>query len=250
MTFEELWDVAIATMRVTDVPMHIGKLIFKQMIEDLQRHAYFNSLMKTMRVSVPEHGWGVALPEDFYDDDTVIVVSKVESRAAYPLIPCKSADMFVAYMGNARLENLRNQTIPTLSTLYCIEKPSAVYEDADSIFDKIDVPHLLLFPPLDNSLYEVLLTYVMKIVPENVHESYTNVLMQKYPEWIQFEFIWRLATSVRDFELAQIYRDLAAAKFLEVKATEVKEKLTPAPTLKLSVPHEPVRIITKRPPVR
>jgi len=250
VTFKELWEVAMSTMRVTDVPMHVGALVFKQMIEDLQRHAFFNSLMKTIRLTDFTQGWGCILPEDFYDDDTVAVLSRTSTRLTLPLTPAKSADTFLAYLGNASLEYLNQCIVATLPVLYCIEKPSVVFNDAVKVFGAdTDKVHLIVYPPIDTSLYEVMMTYIMKIVPENVHEDYTNVLMQKYPEWIQFEFIWRLATSVRDLELANIYKELAVQKYLEVKATEVKEKLTPAPTLKLGIPSEPIRIITKRPPV-
>jgi len=249
MRWGELWEAAMACLNIHEVPKGTGATLFKSMMRDLQRRTYLGSLIVTQVVSVPEHGWGFEAPSDYYDDEGVLIISKMTSRLTVPLTPCRTADEYLAWLGNAYLEYLNESISPTLPNIYYVGKPSVIFRDASTVFPTPDNTYVLFYPRCDNTQYEAVFTYMKQIVPDEIADDYTNEIMQKYPEWVLYEFVWRLAVANREPEKVDTYRELALEKYYEVKANESKEVLTPHPTLHLKGAIERMHVVTKRPPV-
>jgi hypothetical protein len=94
---------------------------------------------------------------------------------------------------------------------------------------------LNVFPPMDTTQYELSLLYypVPPLTIGGITDAYESPLMRKYPDYVLYEMIFRCYTLLRDFEAAQVFKQLADEKFLEAKANEAREVLTPPKTLHL-----------------
>ena len=233
MTFKDLLDVAAVVLRRTDIPLQVAQIAFRNMMREIQRKTFLSALRKVVQISFT-NPFGAPVPSDFYDDILVQAVRN-DVFTVYPLATLRSKEQFYFLLQTDKLAVLQTSFAPTSPAYYIIAKPSEIFSDAATVFTSPDTKHILVYPPLDKDLYHVRLTYLSDIVSatEDLHDGWTTPLMDEYPEWIQEEFLYRLALLVRDDEAAQIHKALAAERYLDVVAKEAEKWLKPHPQVAL-----------------
>lgn len=233
MVLKDIVTVATSYLQRYDIPVETIYTIFKTMMEQLYRKAIFKSLITTVRLT-PSSPFYVVLPSDFYDS-LEVMASAIATSGAYPLRDLRSVEVLVGLYGTRNLSYIQTSYSPSAPIGYVVAAPQDVFNDPTSIIPPADKAQksLIFFPPLDTSYYEIVLTYLQRVLLSGVTltDNYENPLMRDYPEWVALELAWRLAMVVRDTDSLNILKALAQEKFLEVKAMESALWLEPHPTL-------------------
>jgi len=234
MTVGELYEMVLAHVPRRDFSMLEFVRLLRWFHIEAYRKANFFSLSKTS-ILTPSSNWTFVLPDDFGDDISVLSLGK-ETVFASPLFPITSSNDFLAIVGSRNLSYLSSIQMPTVGAFYYIGVPSEVWTNYNGIITvgMEDLKSVNVYPPIDTNRYELsLLYYPVPVVTTAVDESYETPLMRKYPEWVLAEMIARVYLMFRDIEGAQVFKEQAMEKFLEAKANEAREVLSPAKTLHL-----------------
>jgi len=212
----------------------IYRLLISMHRETFQR-ATFYSLTETA-ILEPSSNWTFVLPADFGDDLSVMVVGKNRIFAT-PIFPFTSKNDYYGIVGTRDLQYINNFYSPTIPYAYYIGVPAEVWTNYTGIIQsgKEDLLSLNVFPPADITQYELSLLYypIPPLTIAGITDAYESPLMKKYPDYVLYEMIYRCYALLRDFEAAQMFKALADQKFLDAKANEVREVLTPPKTLHL-----------------
>lgn len=213
----------------------IYRLLISMHKETFQR-ANFYSLTETA-ILEPSSNWTFVLPSDFGDDLSVMVVGKNRIFAS-PIYPFTSKNDYYATVGTRNLAYINSTYSPSIPYAYYIGVPSSVWTNYSGIIaaDKENLLSMNVFPPMDTTQYELSLLYypVPPLTIGGITDAYESPLMKKYPDYVLYEMLFRCYTLLRDIEAAQVFKQLADEKFLEAKANEAKEVLTPPKTLHLT----------------
>jgi len=202
--------------------------------EAYQRASFYS--LSDAKILEPSSKWTFILPDDYGEDISALIVAK-DRVFASPIFPYTSRNDYLATVGSNNLQYLNSFWVPTISYSYYIAVPSSLWENYQTVIEagKEDILSLNVFPPLDTSQYEISLMYYPSI-PMSISDitfDYETPLMRKYSDWVLYEMIYRCYILLRDFEAATIFKQLADEKFMEAKANEARERLSPAKTLHL-----------------
>jgi hypothetical protein len=205
------------------------------MHRDTFKRANFYSLSETA-ILEPSSNWTFVLPTDFGDDLSVMAVGK-DTIFASPILPVTSKNDYYGIVGTRNLGYINSFYSPTIPYAYYIGVPAEVWTNHTGIIaaGKENLRSINVFPPVDTTRYEISLMYypVPPVTIGGITDAYESSLMKKYPDYVLYEMLFRCYTLLRDVEAAQMFKSLADEKFLEAKANEAREILTPPKTLHL-----------------
>ena len=222
-------------MRDKPARTDIYRLLITVHKETFQR-ASFYSLSEAATLT-PSSNWTFPLPDDFGDDISVMVLGKNRIFAS-PIFAFTSKNDYLASVGTRNLSYLNTTYSPTIPYAYYIAVPADLWTNYSDIIEagKETALSLNIFPPMNTDQYEIsIMFYPMPPVSiAGIVDTYESSLMRKYPDYVLYEMLYRCYALLRDFEAVQVYKQLADEKFLEAKANEAREVLSPAKTLHLS----------------
>jgi hypothetical protein len=245
MTAGEMFYLIQQHLGRQDISRDVFNRLLCVVLPALFRKYNFYSLAKHTYLQPTNH-WSVPVPDDYYDNISLIVIAK-DTRTAYvPLSHLLSVNDFIALYSTSDLEYLSQIYSPTIPMYYIIATPSDIFKNiGDRIpLEEQDRKSILLYPPIDNSLYQLsFLYYPLGVVtPNQITDDYEHPLMQKYGEWVMYEMLWRIAVQLKEFDTATAIKNLADEKFIEARLSEAREANTPPLTLHLQRYAQRVRI--------
>ena len=249
MTVGELYELCQFHLRRQDLnKQDFYRVLNAFMKEALQRINFF-SIVKSVKL-IPDNIWCVPLPLDFYDDVSVVVMGK-DTRLSLPLDTRISINDYLTLVGTSNMNYLRTSISASLPYLYVLARPVDVYTNLtedDIPLSQQTVKCIIPYPPIDFNRYYFSLDYYPTLPEELNDDNDTHPVISTYPEWVLYEMLWRLFLAFGNPDLATAHKQIAAEKYLEVKAEESRRIMTPPKTLHLSQ-YYVRRRPTLRPPV-
>jgi len=243
MNAGEMFYLISQHLRRQDIERDVFNRILATILPSLFRRFNFYSLASHAYLA-QSNPWCAVLPEDYYDNISLVVISKERRTVTVTLTHILSINDFITLYGTNDMLYLKELYTPTIPMYYAIGEPAKVFANTETEIppDEQNLRSVLLYPPMDTSLYQLSLLYysASNINVPQITDDYEHPLMRKYPEWVLYEVLWRMCAQLRDLEGLQIFKNLADEKFIEAKLAEIREATSPP--LSLHLKSAPVKI--------
>lgn len=202
---------------------------FRLAMTNIQSSGMFLSFRKIAgyEITKPEGTLSVEVPSDFRDDQAVTVRGK--DIASFSPVTCldhyKMAQVYGVMLSSQIV------AVPSIPVYYTIAIPQDMFADLSETTQK----HIFFYPPCQKDCY-VQLYYLANLVPAwgvSIPNTYTNIALQKFPNWVLYEVLSALTLLIKDFPSAEVFQAYALKAREEAFLAETNEILTPQERLLL-----------------